>query len=129
LNRFNWFLFAGFTLFIILVIVLAYTNLIPREIDRIPYYDELGHYILYGTWGFLCSKIFSKPLIRKKFFIITYGICIVLCIALIEEFFQLLSPVRTFSLVDLLLGVLGIGVAAILDNVLAKRLSSYTERG
>jgi len=117
----KWTLFA-YTLFIATIFILAYIGLIPTRLHAIPFYDSAGHFILYGCWGFCLGWTFSKTLIRISVFKIYIGIMIAMAIATIEEFLQQLSPLRTFSLLDLFWGILGIVVACIILNCNEKKL-------
>jgi hypothetical protein len=98
---------ASYSLFLTLIFIGAYFNLIPRGLKSVPYYDSLGHLFLYGIWGYLFAKVFPNKI---KVFGLSFpiGILVSITIAVIEEFLQLLSSVRTFSLFDLGWGILGI---------------------
>ena len=52
-----------------------------------------------------------------------YGVISVFTLITLEEFFQLLSPHRTFDLIDLSCNYLGIGLAFIAAGVLEKQLN------
>ncbi len=106
-------LFGIYTSLLLTIFLLAYLGLIPRGLKAIPFYDSLGHFVLYGTWGYLFGKVFSKILQIGSLKIPT-GIFIVTIIAITEECLQSLSSVRTFSLFDLGWGILGIFFAYIL---------------
>jgi len=110
------FVFIIYTLFIVLVSVLAYLNIIPTKQITIPYYDLIGHFILYGIWGYLFAIVFHKPCISSNKFILPRGIVLVSVITIVEECLQSLSTVRTFSLLDLGCSMLGITIALIIFN-------------
>lgn len=102
-------LFVSYTIFILAIFTLAYMGLIPLEISKIPFYDSIGHFVLYGLWAYFAGMAFSK-----KIFIgvsVPKGILIVLLIAILEESLQSLSSIRTFSLSDMYWGFIGIAVA------------------
>ena len=109
-------LFALYTLFIFLVSLFAYLNIIPTKEISIPYYDLIGHFILYGIWGYLFALIFSKPIIIFRNFVFPYGIVFVSVITIAEEMLQSLSTVRTSSFSDLVCGMLGITIGMIFFN-------------
>ncbi len=90
-----------------IVFLLAYRGLIPTEIQLFPFYDSVGHCILYGTWAYLAAKSFPKRIYANGVFTIPFGIVLITVIAIIEESFQTLSPVRTFSLYDVGWGIVG----------------------
>lgn len=112
----KWVAFILFTLFIIIISVLAYLGLLPTTIDAIPYYDSIGHFLLYGFWGYLFALVIPKSIIPRSGFIIPLGIVLASCVAIVEECFQSLSPIRTFSLTDLGCGLLGISLACVVFN-------------
>ena len=100
-----------FTLFIILIIVLADTgNLgILSLVNRIPFADKVGHFILYGILALLINLTFfrSFPLQSRKRVAVISGLILALLIGL-EEFSQRNFPSRTFSLGDLTASYLGL---------------------
>ncbi len=101
-----------FTLFIILVIVLADTGNLPRHLKSIydfPYGDKLGHFVLYGLLNFFITLAFirSLPARTPKLVALSIGLTLALLIAL-EEFSQKYFAKRTFDLIDLMAGYLGL---------------------
>lgn len=100
-----------FTGFIILIIVLADTgNLdILYSINRIPYADKVGHFILYGILALLINLTLfrSLPSTSRKQIALTSGLILALFIGL-EEFSQQFFADRTFSLMDLGASYLGL---------------------
>jgi VanZ family protein len=100
-----------FTLFIILIIVLADTgNLgILSRINRIPYADKAGHFILYGILILLIDLTLFRSLPRqsRKWIALVSGLTIAVLIG-IEEFSQQYFADRTFSLMDLSASYLGL---------------------
>jgi len=100
-----------FVLFIILIIVLADTGKlgILYNISRIPYADKVGHFILYGILILLIDLTLfrSLPLRSRKRVAVISGLILALLIGL-EEFSQQYFADRTFSLMDLGAGYLGV---------------------
>jgi VanZ family protein len=95
-----------FTLFIILVIVLADTGSLPPSLKRMydfPYGDKLGHFVLFGLLNFFITlaAIRSFPARTPKLVALSIGL---------EEFSQRYFARRTFDLVDLMAGYLGLMV-------------------
>jgi VanZ family protein len=115
------FVFILYTLFIVSVSILAYLNIIPTKKINIPYYDLVGHFILYGIWGYLFAIVFHKAIVKIGKFVLPWGIMVVTVITIVEECLQSLSPVRTSSFSDLLFSLLGISLSLIVFN--AKRKS------
>ena len=100
-----------FVLFIILMIILADTgNLdILYRINRIPYADKAGHFILYGILALLIDLTLfrSRPSLSRKRVAVLSGLVLALLIGL-EEFSQQYFADRTFSLMDLGASYLGV---------------------
>jgi polysaccharide biosynthesis protein VpsQ len=100
-----------FTLFIILIIVLADTgNLgIVGFIYHIPYADKLGHFILYGILVLLINLTLlrSNPSQSPNRIVLLSGLTLAILIG-IEELSQQHFANRTFDLVDLSASYLGV---------------------
>jgi polysaccharide biosynthesis protein VpsQ len=109
-----------FTLFILLVIVLADTGELAQYVGfvyAVPWGDKAGHFILYGTLAFLLDLALfrSRPDQSRKSLAVICGLILALMIGL-EEFSQQLFANRTYDLIDLAfsyLGVIGFSVLAI----------------
>lgn len=106
----KYLIFIGYTLFLIFVSVLAYLNIIPTQQIKIPYYDYIGHFVLYGIWAYLFALVLPQRLFSILKFYIPTGILIVTGITIIEECLQSFSAVRSFSLIDLGCSLTGIAV-------------------
>jgi VanZ family protein len=98
--------FAVYTSLIVAIFLLAYKGLIPVEIGLFPYYDSIGHFVLYGTWGYLAGRAFNKNI--NYCIKIPKGLLAILVVSILEELAQSFSGLRTFSLIDLFSGVFGI---------------------
>ncbi len=100
-----------FALFIILIIVLADTgNLgILNRINRIPYADKVGHFILFGILALLIDLTLFRSLSSRSrtWVAVTSGLVLALLIGL-EELSQRNFSTRTFSLADLGASYLGL---------------------
>jgi VanZ family protein len=100
-----------FTIFIILIIVLADTgNLgILAVLYHIPYADKLGHFILYGILALLINLTLFRSVQpdRRKGVVLFSGVVLALLIGL-EELSQQYFSHRTFDLVDLSASYLGV---------------------
>ncbi|MCI0555951.1 MAG: VanZ family protein [Anaerolineae bacterium] len=100
-----------FTLFIILIIVLADRGQfgILKLVNRIPYGDKAGHFILYGILTLLIdlTLFHSLPQRSLKLVAVISGLTLALLIGL-EEFSQQYFVERTFSLRDLIASYLGV---------------------
>jgi polysaccharide biosynthesis protein VpsQ len=106
-----------YTIVLLSIFISAYCGYIPTQLNSIPYYDSIGHFLLYGTWGYLFAQTFSKPIFFIGRFGVQSGIVIAISIAIAEEALQTLSPLRSVSLFDLGWGLLGITIACIISNL------------
>jgi VanZ family protein len=101
----------GFTLFIILIIVLADTgNLgILAMVYYIPYADKVGHFVLYGILALLINLTLfrSAPQQNRVGLVLVSGLTLALLIGL-EEISQRNISSRTFGLDDLSASYLGV---------------------
>jgi VanZ family protein len=104
-----------FTLFIVLIIVLAdMGKLSTLVLMRIPYADKAGHFILYGILALLINlslfrSLPPSPSLRpsRGWLAVFSGLILALLIG-IEEFSQQYFSSRTFSLSDLSASYLGV---------------------
>ena len=100
-----------FTLFIILIIVLADTgNLgIFGFLYHIPYADKAGHFVLYGILALLVNlTLFRTVRNQNRIWIALISSSVLFFLIGIEEFSQRSFSNRTFDLVDLSAGYLGV---------------------
>lgn len=105
-----------FVLFIILITVLADTGSLDilYRINRIPYADKAGHFLLYGILALLIDLTLFRSLppersrgtSRTRVAVVS-GLILALLIGL-EEFSQQYFADRTFSLMDLGASYLGV---------------------
>ncbi|HVF26044.1 MAG TPA: VanZ family protein [Anaerolineales bacterium] len=109
-NMLKW-LAVFFTLFIILIIVLADTgNLgILKIVNQIPYGDKAGHFVLYGILTLLIDLTLfrSLPFQNPMRVTVISGLMLALLIG-IEELSQQFFASRTVSFQDLFAGYLGV---------------------
>jgi polysaccharide biosynthesis protein VpsQ len=100
-----------FTLFIILIIVLADADRLGllKLVNRLPLGDKAGHFILYGILALLinltCFR--SLPSQSRTWIAVTSGLVLGLLIGM-EEYSQRYFSSRTFSLSDLSASYLGV---------------------
>lgn len=94
---------------IALIIILADLDLLPLHLLRpIPRYDWAAHLILYGLFYRLLSKLLNGRCLSIKSRSIEMALAATVILITAEETSQLLFSSRTFSLMDLLMGFLGI---------------------
>ncbi|MEO0456717.1 MAG: VanZ family protein [Cyanobacteria bacterium P01_A01_bin.114] len=87
----------------------AYTDNLPtRLLNTIPYYDKIGHLVLYFIPSYLGHRVlrnrhFRALGLRMPIFPTLFGL-----FTLTEELIQGFSPYRTLDMVDLICGFVGI---------------------
>ena len=101
-----------FTLFILLVIVLADAGILAHYVGFIyefPFGDKAGHFILYGILTLLLDLALfrARPNKDRKRLVLQCGLVLALLIGL-EEFSQQYFSSRSFDLVDLTFSYLGV---------------------
>ena len=113
------YLAIAFSVFILIVIILADRDAIPpaiRALYDFPYGDKLGHLILFGLLNFFLTRAFlSRFPLRPGRVALSTGLILALVVAA-EEFSQQYFSARTFDLVDLAasyIGLIGGGWAAL----------------
>lgn len=101
-----------FTLFILLVIVLADTGQLAQYVGfvyEIPWGDKAGHFILYGILTLLLNLALFRALPDQSPKRVAARCSVILAVLIgLEEFSQQYFASRTFDLVDLLFSYLGV---------------------
>lgn len=85
-------------LLLVFISVSAYLKILPPVLTN---YDKLGHFILLGIAGFLSHQALGRKTIATIGIKIPLGPLLVTIFSLIDEYLQMLSPARSFSLIDL----------------------------
>lgn len=100
-----------FTLFIVLIIILADTGHLGifAGFYRIPFADKVGHFILYGILTLLINMTLFRSVPRRNriWIALSSGLILIILIG-IEEFSQRSFSNRTFSFEDLTASYLGV---------------------
>jgi polysaccharide biosynthesis protein VpsQ len=101
-----------FSLFILLIIVLADVGVLSRALrflHAVPFGDKAGHFILYGVLALLINLALfrSRPDQNRIPILIKTGMILGLLIGL-EEFSQQYFANRSFDLLDLAFSYLGL---------------------
>jgi len=76
------------------------------------WFDDLGHIVVFGSLAAVALTITHLKRIPSSF-----GILLVMSIAIVDEFSQLFLTYRSFSLSDLMMSLLGVTLAYILYQV------------
>lgn len=113
-----------FGLFIALIIVLANLGLLDilGFVNRIPYGDKIGHFILYGILTLLIdlALLRSRQNISPNLLVFRVAMILALVIGL-EEYSQSFFKNRTSDWVDLFFSYLGVGFFSWLSLKLISR--------
>ena len=86
----------------------------------IPYYDILGHFFVYGVASFLSIKSMHDKSLTVGKIVFPFGPIIITIFTIAEELLQSFIPTRTFSLLDLSSGFLGIIFAIVIVKVVSR---------
>ena len=96
------------------------SHAIFRWLAVVPYGDKWGHFILFGILAFTVNLALRFATFKVFSSRIYWGSAIVITFALLEEFSQYYIPARTFDLLDLAVGVLGVTITSwVTDKFLA----------
>ncbi|MGD1853136.1 MAG: hypothetical protein ACFB2W_02700 [Leptolyngbyaceae cyanobacterium] len=99
---------AGYGSLFLVILWAAYTNNLPLDLlAKIPYYDKIGHVVLYATASYLGHRVFNqrhfKGLRWLPVFPVLFGL-----VMTAEEIVQGLSPYRTLDSLDLVCSLGGV---------------------
>jgi polysaccharide biosynthesis protein VpsQ len=114
-----------YTLFIVAIIILANTGGLPpflRAAYDFPGGDKIGHFLLYGLLTLLLTLTFLRSLRNTDPQRVAVSVGLILALFLLaEEVSQLYIPRRTFNILDLLAGWLGLIVGGSAAWMIHKR--------
>jgi len=86
---------------------LAYADELPAWLFQIPYYDKVAHFFLLGTLSLLTHKVLRRNVLIFGI-LISLAPILISCYSIGDEFFQKVSPFRTFDVFDILANLVGI---------------------
>lgn len=94
----------------LLILWAAYTNNLPLELlDKIPYYDKIGHVVLYAMASYLGHRMLNRRHFRGMrhlpIFPVLFGL-----VMTAEEIVQGIAPHRTLDSVDLVCSLMGVAL-------------------
>jgi len=92
------------------ILALAYTNRLPVALGRIPYYDKIGHVVLYALATYLGHRGLGRRCIRLGRVQLPLFPLLFALFTLAEELVQHLSPHRTLDGGDAVASLAGIGL-------------------
>ncbi|MCP4180855.1 MAG: hypothetical protein GY756_24095 [bacterium] len=117
-----------YCIFIASIIVLADLGKLPLKLLwRIPHYDWIAHFLLYAIFYIILDvAVMGKriSIFRRS---ISLAFLLISLLIIGEEISQLLFSSRTFSLIDLLMGLLGIFSAELIKRRFARILRNRSE--
>lgn len=100
-----------FSLFIVAIIVLADLGRLGllSVINRIPFGDKMGHFILYGILTLLIDLTLLRSLRGLSSRLLVFRVALILALLIgLEEYSQQFFAKRTFNLADLASSYLGV---------------------
>ncbi|MBC1241376.1 VanZ family protein [Nostoc sp. 2RC] len=116
-NRFWVFAFWFYFGILMSISISAYLKIIPVELPQFPYFDTIMHFLLLGIAAYLGHLALNKRKIEifKISLPLTPFIVIFFCI--VDEIIQLLTPHRSFDLVDLAADFFGVVLFTFLAEI------------
>jgi VanZ family protein len=96
--------------FFLTTLYLAYTKQLPVQFSHIPYYDKIGHVVLYFIPTYLGHRVLNYRRISMRGVRVPLFPLLFTIFTVTEECIQAFSPNRTFDLLDLFLSCCGIGL-------------------
>ncbi|MEM7792980.1 MAG: hypothetical protein AAF579_00825 [Cyanobacteria bacterium P01_C01_bin.118] len=102
------FLAASYGSLFLLILWAAYTNNLPLDLlAKIPYYDKIGHVVLYATASYLGHRVFNQRHFKGKRWLPIFPVLFGLVMTA-EEIVQGISPYRTLDSLDLVCSLGGV---------------------
>ena len=97
---------------IAIILYAAYLGGIPSFIGAIPYYDKIGHFVLYGMLSYVFWRVTNRKTVSK----IPLSPTIITALTIAEELLQGLSSNRTASYSDLIFSLAGVWIIVLIDK-------------
>ncbi|MDY6938496.1 MAG: VanZ family protein [Cyanobacteriota bacterium] len=108
----TWILIClGYLTFFLAIVVAANFGKLPlSQLQRIPYYDAIAHFFLYGTATVLIHRACNRKMRRLWGILIPWGPFLFTLFAVAEEALQLVLSHRSASFIDLSADLCGIAL-------------------
>ncbi len=103
------------------ILDLAYRGNLPSIIQVVPFFDKVGHVVIYGIGSYLGHRLLRR-LHWRGLPGLPFWPVLFTSLTIIEEGLQMLSKNRTFSLLDLGASLLGIAIGYWLAEIQAHKL-------
>ncbi len=98
----------GYGSLFLLILWAAYTNNLPLALlGKIPYYDKIGHVVLYALASYLGHRVLRRRHFRGVRYLPVFPVLFSLAMTA-EEIVQGISPHRTLDSLDLVCSLSGI---------------------
>ena len=102
------FLAVGYGGLFLLILWAAYTNNLPLALlDKIPYYDKIGHVVLYAFASYLGHRVLNRRHFRGIRYLPVFPVLFGLAMTA-EEIVQGISLYRTLDSMDLVCSLIGV---------------------
>lgn len=104
----------GYGALFVIILWAAYTNNLPLDLlKQIPYYDKIGHVVLYAMASYLGHRVLNQRHFRGMRWLPVFPVLFGLVMTA-EEIFQGIAPYRTLDLLDLVCSLSGVVLGYIL---------------
>ncbi len=101
---------AGYGSLFLLILWAAYTNNLPLDLlGHIPYYDKIGHVVLYAAASYLGHRVLNRRHFKGLRWLPTFPVLFGLVMTA-EEIVQGISPYRTLDALDLVCSLGGVAL-------------------
>lgn len=108
----------------LLILWAAYTNNLPLALlGKIPYYDKIGHVVLYALASYLGHRVINRRHFKGVRYVPVFPVLFGLVMT-VEEIVQGVSPYRTLDWLDLVCSLGGVG----LGYLLAQRVKGPAQK-
>ena len=98
----------GYGTFFLVILWGAYTNRLPLDLlETIPYYDKIGHVVLYALASYLGHRVLHRRHFKGVRYLPVFPVLFGLVMTA-EEIVQGLSPYRTLDGLDLVCSLSGV---------------------
>ena len=98
----------GYGSLFLLILGGAYTNNLPLHLlQKIPYYDKIGHVVLYAMASYLGHRMLNQRHFRGRRWLPIFPVLFGLAMT-VEEIIQGISPHRTLDAWDLVCSLSGV---------------------
>ena len=94
------------------ILYAAYLGEIPSFIGSVPYYDKIGHFVLYGMLSYVFWRVTNRKTVSK----IPLSPTIITALTIAEELLQGLSSNRTAIYSDLIFSLAGVWMIIFIDR-------------